>query len=138
MKAKISKYLLELGFKKTILPMYIMFTYGTKKECIVMPKGKLMQSHVMAIKRHLVDNGWLCANDFDKCFINTVDNRIPRALESIALTALKAGQVFYTHKKDKDITAIAGYYKRKVKTERLFVIDPQSGDTQKVVRVTLL
>jgi hypothetical protein len=137
MKAVISKYLQELGFKKAILPMYIVFTYGKTRECVVMPKGKLAIHHVMAIKKHLTEKGWISSLDFDK-LVNKVDNRTPRALESIALKALKAGQVFYTHKKDKDITAIAGYYKRKVKTERLFVIDPQSGDTQKVVRVTLL
>ena len=62
----------------------------------------------------------------------------PRAIESIALQTLKAGEAFYTHKQDKDITAIATYYQKKVKTERLFVLDPQSGETQRVVRVTLL
>jgi len=61
-----------------------------------------------------------------------------RAVESIALQTLKAGQIFYTHKQDKDITAIASYYQKKVKTDRLFTIDPQSGQTERVVRVTIL
>ena len=60
------------------------------------------------------------------------------SVESIALTALKQGEIFYTHKQDKDITAIACYYKRKVKTDRFFVIDPQTGETQRLVRVTIL
>lgn len=62
----------------------------------------------------------------------------PRTIESLALQTFKAGDMFYTQKQDKDITAIAGYYQKKVKTERLFVLDPQSGETQRVVRVTLL
>lgn len=62
----------------------------------------------------------------------------PRAIESIALQTLKTGQIFYTNKQDKDITAIASYYDKKVKTERVFVLDPQSGETQRIVRVTLL
>ncbi len=51
---------------------------------------------------------------------------------------LKKGQSFYSKKKDREITAIAGYYGKKVKTERLFVINPQSGETERVVKVTLV
>jgi hypothetical protein len=61
-----------------------------------------------------------------------------RTLESIALTTLKKGQQFFTTKQDKDITAISTHYNKKVRTERLFVLNPISGKTQKVVRVTLV
>jgi len=61
-----------------------------------------------------------------------------RTVESISLLTLKAGQSFYTEKQDKDITAIASYYNKKVSTERLFVLNPQSGATKRVVKVTVL
>ena len=59
-------------------------------------------------------------------------------VESIALNSLNRGQIFYTAKQDKDITAIASYYKKKVKTERLFTMNPISGKTQRIVKVTLV
>ena len=61
-----------------------------------------------------------------------------RTVESIALTTLKRGQSFFTLKQDKDITAIGSYYKRRVRTERVFVLNPQTGKLQKAVKVTLL
>jgi len=61
-----------------------------------------------------------------------------RTIESIGLLNLKQGESFYTEKQDKDITAIASYYDKKVRTERLFVLNPQSGETQRVVKVTLV
>ena len=61
-----------------------------------------------------------------------------RTVESIAMNALKKGQSFFTLKQDKDITAISSYYKRRVRTERVFVLNPQTGMLQKAVKVTLL
>jgi hypothetical protein len=61
-----------------------------------------------------------------------------RTIESIGLMNLTKGQSFYTHKQDKDITAIANYYGKKVATERLFVLNPKSGEASKVVKVTIL
>lgn len=61
-----------------------------------------------------------------------------RSFESIALAAMKTGMFFYTHKPDKDITAISNHYNIKVKTERLFVISPKTGKTDKIVKVTIL
>lgn len=61
-----------------------------------------------------------------------------RTVESIGLMNLKKGQSFYTNKQDKDITAIASYYEKKVRTERLIVINPQTGKTNRVVKVTLV
>lgn len=61
-----------------------------------------------------------------------------RSVESIALLNLSKGKSFYSPKQDKDITAIASYYEKKVKTERLIAINPQTGKTEKVVKVTLI
>lgn len=61
-----------------------------------------------------------------------------RTVESIALNTLSKGRCFYTHKQDKDITAIASYYKKKVKTERLFTMNPQTGKTNRIVKVTII
>lgn len=49
-------------------------------------------------------------------------SRKASSLESICLINGKKDDVFYSHKKDKDITAIAYYYEKKVLTERLIVI----------------
>lgn len=64
--------------------------------------------------------------------------RRKRTLESIALTTLTKGKYFYTLKTDKEITAIASYYEKKVKTERVFILNPQTGKTNKAVKVTIL
>lgn len=64
--------------------------------------------------------------------------RTPTSVETISLLNLKIGQSFYTEKQDKDITAVASYYNKKVSTERLFVLNPQSGVTNRVVKVTIL
>jgi hypothetical protein len=59
-------------------------------------------------------------------------------LESIALTTLKPGNCFYSHKQDKDLTAIASYYKKKIKTERLMLINPQKTTIEKITKITIL
>ena len=61
-----------------------------------------------------------------------------RTVESIAMNTLKKGQSFCTTKQDKDITAISSYYDKRVKTERVFVLNPQTGETSKMVKVTIL
>jgi hypothetical protein len=61
-----------------------------------------------------------------------------RTLESIAMNSLKKGQSFFTTKQDKDITAISSYYNKRVKTERVFVLNPQTGKASKLVKVTIL
>lgn len=60
-----------------------------------------------------------------------------RTIESIGLINLKAGQFFYSHKRDKDITAIASYYNTKIRTERLFTINPKTGKTEKITKVII-
>jgi hypothetical protein len=59
-------------------------------------------------------------------------------LESIGITTLKPGQYFYTHKQDKDITAISHYYRVRVGTERLIVINPQTCKALRITKVTIL
>jgi hypothetical protein len=61
-----------------------------------------------------------------------------RTLESIAMNTLKKGQSFFTTKQDKDITAISSYYDKRVKTERVFVLNPQTGKASKIVKVTII
>jgi hypothetical protein len=61
-----------------------------------------------------------------------------RTLESIAMNSLKKGQSFFTTKQDKDITAISSYYNKLVKTERVFVLNPQTGKASKIVKVTII
>jgi hypothetical protein len=61
-----------------------------------------------------------------------------RTVESIAMNTLKKGQSFFTTKQDKDITAISSYYDKQVKTERVFVLNPQTGKASKIVKVTII
>jgi len=144
MKAKINKYLQNLGFKKIDMKLYFLYTLvqdgGNKREAIVMPKGKLAQHHIDRIKMHLNENGWLTHQEFTDMFILSASKRQPRqrSVEAISLNNLPVGHSFYTHKQDREITAIAGYYDKKVKTERLYTICPTTGVTEKIVRVTLL
>jgi hypothetical protein len=59
-------------------------------------------------------------------------------LESIAMTVLKKGQIFYSHKQDKDLTAISSYYKVKIKTERCFIINNLHTKIKNITKVTIL
>jgi hypothetical protein len=59
-------------------------------------------------------------------------------IESIAITTLKKNKVFYSHKMDKDLTAIASYYKIKIRTERLIVVNPQTCKCDKITKITIL
>lgn len=62
----------------------------------------------------------------------------PQTLEAMAISSLKKGQVFFTKKTSKDMTAISVYYNRKIKTERLLTLNVTSGKTSKIVKVTLM
>jgi hypothetical protein len=53
------------------------------------------------------------------------------------MKTLKKGQSFFTSKPDKDMTAISSQNKRKIRTERVFVLNPQTGVLEKAVKVTL-
>lgn len=62
------------------------------------------------------------------------------AIESLSILNGKDFSVFYTTKKDKDVTALASYYGRKVHTERLIVIsgDKEAPKATSLTKVTLL
>jgi hypothetical protein len=63
-----------------------------------------------------------------------------QSLESLALLNGKRLTEFFTKKKDKDITAIASYYGRKVHTERLIVIEgsKESPKANTLIKVTII
>lgn len=66
-------------------------------------------------------------------------SRTLSAIESFAMTNYRKGQFFITTKADKDITAIATYYSRQVKTERYVGIDAKTmSKTIKLTRVTFV
>lgn len=61
------------------------------------------------------------------------------SIEAFALQNLKRGQCFYTYKQDKDMTAIAGYYKVKITTERMIAIDATRHERiEFITKVTIL
>jgi hypothetical protein len=62
------------------------------------------------------------------------------SIESLCLINGKRDDVFYTHKRDKDITAIAYYYEKKVATERLILVggSKDSPLAETILKVTIL
>jgi hypothetical protein len=52
----------------------------------------------------------------------------------------KIGSVFYTTKDDRYVTVVAGYYKKKVKTERLVVVGgtKDKPTATRITKVTIL
>ena len=63
------------------------------------------------------------------------------SFESIIMTTAKPGYEFYTKMKDKDITARASYYGKKVKTERIVAM-ARDGEykvnVEYITKVTML
>jgi DNA primase len=62
----------------------------------------------------------------------------PRTLESIALTTLKKGKVFFSYKQDKDMTAISSYYGKRIKTERMVLMHPITFKVERITKITIL
>lgn len=63
----------------------------------------------------------------------------PRTIEAFAMQNYKKGNFFYSHKQDKDLTAIATYYKVKIKTERMIAVDvPKHSRIETLTKVTIL
>jgi lipoprotein-anchoring transpeptidase ErfK/SrfK len=62
------------------------------------------------------------------------------AIESLSIVNGKDFSVFYTTKKDKDVTALASYYGRKILTERLIAISggKENPKVTTLTKVTLL
>lgn len=67
-------------------------------------------------------------------------NRSIKTFESIALANGKKGDIFYTEKLQKHLTAIAVFHKRKIQTERIVAI--KAGGTEPeakyITRITIL
>jgi lipoprotein-anchoring transpeptidase ErfK/SrfK len=61
-------------------------------------------------------------------------------IESLSIINGKDFSIFYTTKKDKDVTALASYYGRKILTERLIVISggKETPKATTLTKVTLL
>jgi len=55
------------------------------------------------------------------------------------LTTGKAGDILYTHRDDKHVTAQAHYNNRKVATQRMYALDVKDADiVERIVKVTIL
>jgi hypothetical protein len=66
----------------------------------------------------------------------------PRTPDAFAIKTGKPGLVFYSNKMDKDLTAIASHYHKKITTKRVLVIIDSHLDTgittKKITQVTIL
>ena len=66
-------------------------------------------------------------------------NKIETSPESTFLKNATKGQVMYSTLPDKDLTARACYYKRKIATNRMFAVYPQPGfNTEQLTKITIL
>lgn len=63
-----------------------------------------------------------------------------KTIETWMMQNAKSGDVFYSDKMDKHLTAMANYHKRTIKTERLLTVSPvwEDQSTTKVTRITFL
>ena len=63
-----------------------------------------------------------------------------RTLESWMIANGKSGDSFYSHKKDRHLTAIASHHNRKIITENLIIVSDylKSPKADKITKVTLL
>ena len=61
-------------------------------------------------------------------------------IETWMMQNAKSGDVFYSDKMDKHLTAMANYYKRAIKTERLLTVSPiwEEQSVTKITRITFL
>lgn len=57
--------------------------------------------------------------------------------EAILLTSLKQNDIFYTDKTDRNMTGIATFYKISIKTQRCFIVNPDTLETKQITRVTI-
>ena len=63
----------------------------------------------------------------------------PTTLEGFMMIHGKPGDIFYSEKLDRHLTAISTYYKRKIKTERLILIDGhKENPTAKMITRVIL
>ena len=54
------------------------------------------------------------------------------------MKTLKKDSIFYTDKTDKNMTAISVFYKVNIKTQRCFVVEPDTLLTKQITRVTII
>jgi len=61
-------------------------------------------------------------------------------IESWIIANAKKGTIFYTNKKDNNMTSLATYHKRKIQTERLVTITTKKQNLQAkyLLKVTLI
>ncbi|MFA5067967.1 MAG: hypothetical protein WC466_08065 [Candidatus Izemoplasmatales bacterium] len=61
-------------------------------------------------------------------------------VESYMITNGKTGDVFFSKKKDKDLTAMASYRKRKITTERMLIVATggKKPIAEHITKVTLI
>ena len=63
----------------------------------------------------------------------------PRTIEAFAMHTYKSGSVFYSHKQDKHLTAIANHVGVKIRTERMVAIDSESHSRiETITKITIL
>ncbi len=62
----------------------------------------------------------------------------PTNIESYFIVNLEPGESFFTEKQDKDMTAASAYYNKKVRTERLIVLNHITLETNRITKVTIL
>lgn len=83
--------------------------------------------------------GWI-VTQFLQVMKKTRKRSKPRSIEAIMLTTGKKYDEFYSHKADKDLTALANYYNREITTERMILIGgtKESPTVYTIVKVILL
>lgn len=61
-------------------------------------------------------------------------------LESYMIANGKSGDIFYSHKKDRHLTAISSHHDRKIITENLIIVSDyiKSPKANKITKVTLI
>jgi hypothetical protein len=58
--------------------------------------------------------------------------------ENICIQLLEAGDVFYSDKPDRHLTALANQYGAKIKTKRFILVHPVTLEAKKVTQVTIV
>jgi hypothetical protein len=64
----------------------------------------------------------------------------PRTIEGTIMQSAKVGDIFYTTKSDRHVTAIAANYHRIVKTVKLITVNPWNGEPSAatITQVTII
>lgn len=87
-------------------------------------------------EKHRFDN-----STCDDCEFLTYKNNTmkERTVETFAMRNYKTGDVFYSHKQDKHLTAISAHEGVKIKTERMVAIDSEKHSRiEFITKITIL